>query len=134
MKWIKYISIGFFFGVLIVKSEVLSWFCIQEMFRFQSFHIFGSAISVGAITVWLIRKFKLKTMEGEAIKLQKKPLQPGAQLLGGTTFGFGWVLTSRCIAPIFALAGTGYLAPFLILGGALLGGWIYGLVREKLSH
>ena len=137
MKWMKYILIGFFFGVLIVKSEALSWFRIQEMFRFQSFHmfgIFGSAIAVGAVTVWLIRKYKLKTMEGEAIELGKKPLQPRAQLLGGIMFGFGWVLTGCCIAPIFALAGTGYQAPIFILGGALLGVWTYGLVREKLPH
>ena len=137
MNQFKFLVTGIFFGLLIVKSEALSWFRIQEMFRFQSIHmfgIFGTAILVGALTVIAIRKFHLKTLSGEAIKLEKKPLLVKAQVLGGLLFGFGWVLTGLCVAPIYALLGTGYLAALPILAGALAGVYVYGLSKDKLPH
>lgn len=137
MKQLKFLLAGIFFGFLIIKSEALAWFRIQEMFRFQSLHmfgIFGTAILVGTITVFLIKKFDLKTVDGENIILKKKPLQIKAQLFGGLLFGIGWVLTGLCVAPIYALLGTGYVAAIFIFLGALTGVWVYGVSRDKLPH
>ena len=137
MKNLKFLIIGMYFGVLIIKSEALSWFRIQEMFRLQSFHmygIFGSAVLVGSITVFLIRKYQLRTFSGQDVILQKKPLQPTAHIIGGVLFGFGWVLTGLCVAPIFALVGTGYIAAAPILMSTLLGVYVYGQFRESLPH
>ena len=133
----KFLITGIFFGFLIVKSEALSWFRIQEMFRFQAIHMFGifaMAILVGVTTVYLIKKYHLTTWEGEPIKLAQKPLRIKAQLIGGLLFGFGWVLTGLCIAPIYALLGTGSLAALLILLSALFGVFTYGTLRDKLPH
>ncbi|MCB0631180.1 MAG: DUF6691 family protein [Saprospiraceae bacterium] len=137
MKTIKFLLAGMFFGMLIVKSEALSWFRIQEMFRFQSIHmfgIFGSAILVGLITVILVKKYHLKTFSGQPITLEKKPLQVKAQIIGGLLFGFGWVLTGLCVAPIYALMGLGYFAAFPIFIGTLAGVYAYGSIRSKLPH
>jgi len=137
MKTLKFLLVGMYFGVLIVKSEALSWFRIQEMFRLQSFHmfgIFGSAILVGSLTVYLIRRHSLKTAGGEAITLARKPLKPTAQVIGGVLFGFGWVLTGLCVAPVFALLGTGYVAALPILAGALLGVYTYAWSESYLPH
>ncbi len=137
MKQTKFLLAGMFFGLLIIKSEALSWFRIQEMFRFQSIHmfgIFGTAILVGSISVYAIKSLQLKTIEGELITLKKKPLKPRAQIFGGLLFGFGWVLTGLCIAPVYALIGTGYAASFLILFGALAGVFVYGWSKNKLPH
>lgn len=137
MQQSKFLLTGIFFGFLIVKSEALTWFRIQEMFRFQSIHmfgIFGSSILVGLCTVFLIKKFKLKSIEGEPIHLEKKPLQVKAQVFGGLLFGIGWVLTGLCVAPIYALLGIGYAAALFIFMGALVGVWVYGMSRDKLPH
>lgn len=137
MQAIKFLLIGTYFGILIVKSEALSWFRIQEMFRLQSFHmfgIFGSAILVGAITVYLIKRFHLKSFAGEDILLERKPLLPTAQVIGGVLFGFGWVLTGLCVAPVFAFLGTGYLAAIPILLGTLVGVYTYGWLKPNLPH
>ena len=137
MKNLKFLILGTYFGVLIIKSEALSWFRIQEMFRLQSFHmfgIFGSAVLVGGLTVILIKRFQLKTVNGQEVIIQKKPLQPTAHIIGGVLFGFGWVLTGLCVAPVFALLGTGYVAALPIFLGALAGVYIYGRFRESLPH
>ncbi|MBX2876377.1 MAG: YeeE/YedE family protein [Saprospiraceae bacterium] len=137
MKNLKFLILGMYFGVLIVKSEALSWFRIQEMFRLQSFHmfgIFGSAVLVGSLTVFLIKRYQLETLSGQPLAIEKKPLQPTAHVIGGVLFGFGWVLTGLCVAPIFALLGTGYLAAIPILLGALLGVYAYGRFRPILPH
>ncbi len=137
MKHIKFILIGVFFGLLIVKSEALSWYRIQEMFRLQSIHmfgIFGSTIAVGALTVFLIRRYQLKTINGDTISLKKAPSKTRANVLGGLLFGFGWVLSGCCIAPIFALMGAGQAAAFFIFPGSLAGVWTYGLLKNKLPH
>lgn len=126
-----------YFGVLIVKSEALSWFRIQEMFRLQSFHmfgIFGSAVLVGSLTVLFVKRFQPETFSGQTVSLKKKPLFPTAHIIGGVLFGFGWVLTGLCVAPIFALLGTGYLASIPILIGALAGVYVYGNIRARLPH
>lgn len=137
MKNLKFLIAGIFFGVLIIKSEALSWFRIQEMFRFQSIHmfgIFGMAILVGLITVTLIKKYRLTTFGGQSITLKRNPLRIKAQIIGGLMFGFGWVLTGLCVAPIYALLGIGYFAAFPIFIGALAGVFAYGSLKEKLPH
>jgi uncharacterized membrane protein YedE/YeeE len=137
MKYIKFLLIGFLFGVALIKSEAMSWFRIQEMFRFQSIHmygIFGSAVVVGGLTVFLIKKFNLKSLQNEEIILESKPLNKVGNVLGGISFGFGWALTGCCIAPLFVLTGYGSFAAFIMLLSAIGGVWFYGNIREKLPH
>jgi uncharacterized membrane protein YedE/YeeE len=137
MKYAKFLIIGFIFGIAIFKSEAMTWYRIQEMFRFQSFHmygIFGSAIAVGAITVLMIKKLGLKTIEGEEIVLEKKPLNKKGNIIGGVLFGIGWAFTGCCVAPMYVLVGYGSIAGIVILISAFIGVWVYGEVREKLPH
>ena len=127
---------GILFGIIIVKSEVISWFRIQEMFRLQSFHMYGvigSAIAVGMLSIFLIKKFKIKSIDGEAIKLDTKKFNKG-QILGGLLFGCGWALTGACPGPLFAQIGTGVTVVIVTLFFAIVGTWVYGFMREKLPH
>ena len=127
---------GILFGIILIKSEVISWFRIQEMFRLQSFHMFGvigSAIAVGMISVFIIKKFKLKTIDGEPIRLDKKKFTKG-QIYGGLLFGFGWAMTGACPGPLFALIGNGTTVIIVTLFSAIMGTWVYGYFREKLPH
>lgn len=133
---IKYLIIGILFGIVFVKAEIVSWFRIQEMFRFQSFHMYGiigSAIAVGALSVWLIRKFKIKTIYGEDIVIVTKPFNKGI-LIGGLMFGIGWAITGACPGPLFAQVGTGASVVLITVLSAIAGTWIYGLLRDKLPH
>lgn len=133
---IKYLFAGILFGILLVKSEVISWFRIQEMFRLQSFHMYGvigSAVLTGIISVWLIKKFNIKTIYGEKIKIAPKKFNKG-QIFGGLIFGFGWAITGACPGPLYAQIGTGATVIIVTLLSAILGTWLYGLVREKLPH
>ena len=135
-KNLLYIPAGMLFGIILVKSEVISWFRIQEMFRLQSFHMYGimgSALIIGMISVWCIKKFDIKTIDGESIHLQPRKFHKG-QIFGGLLFGVGWALTGACPGPVFAHLGTGLTVAFIILLSALLGTWTYGLIREKLPH
>jgi hypothetical protein len=137
-KWhlIKYMLLGVLFGIILVKSEVISWFRIQEMFRLQSIHMFGvigSAVVVGMISVYLIKKFKVKTIYGEKVVLSDKKFNKG-QIYGGLTFGFGWALTGACPGPLFAQIGSGATVIIVTLLSAIAGTWIYGRFREKLPH
>ncbi len=138
-KWyhkIKYLVVGILFGIVFVKAEIISWFRIQEMFRFQSFHMYGvigSAVVVGVISVWLIRKFDIKTIYGESIQFHPKTFNKG-QIYGGLIFGFGWAITGACPGPLFAQIGTGATVILMTLLSAIAGTWFYGFVREKLPH
>lgn len=135
-SYIKYILFGIVFGIILVKSEVISWYRIQEMFRLQSFHMYGiigSAVVVGIISVWLIKKFKVKTIHGEPISLPQKPYHKGV-IYGGIIFGLGWALTGACPGPLFALAGAGYSVMIIALLSAVAGTYVYGLIRKKLPH
>ena len=137
-KWhlIKYMLLGILFGIILVKSQVISWFRIQEMFRLQSFHMFGvigSAVAIGMLSVFLIKKFKVKTIYCEKIVLSDKKFNKG-QIYGGLTFGFGWALTGACPGPLFAQIGTGATVIIVTLLSAIAGTWIYGRFREKLPH
>lgn len=133
---LKYLAAGIWFGILLVKAEVISWFRIQEMFRLQSFHMYGvigTAVVTGIISVWLIKKFKVKTIHGEPILLPSKKFNKG-QVYGGLLFGFGWALTGACPGPLFAQIGSGSTVVIVTLLSAIAGTWVYGLTREKLPH
>jgi uncharacterized membrane protein YedE/YeeE len=138
-KWyhnIKYMIVGILFGILFVKAEIVSWFRIQEMFRLQSFHMYGiigSAVIVGVISVWIIKKFKIKTIYGEDIVIHPKEFNKG-NIYGGLLFGFGWAITGACPGPLFAQIGTGALVIIVTLISAIAGTWFYGLIRAKLPH
>ena len=137
MKHLKYLLLGAFFGIVLVKAEVISWFRIQEMFRFQSIHMYGiigSAVVLGAIAVVLIKRFNIKAMGGQFINLEGKPFNKVANLVGGIIFGFGWALAGACPGPLYALVGSGYTIIIVPLLSATAGAFVYGLVREKLPH
>ena len=138
-KWyhnIKYLIAGILFGILLVKSEVISWFRIQEMFRLQSFHMYGvigSAVVTGIISILIIKKFNIKTIYGEKIIITPKKFNKG-QIYGGLIFGFGWAITGACPGPLYAQIGTGATVIIITLISAIAGTWFYGLIREKLPH
>ncbi|MGN6618283.1 MAG: DUF6691 family protein [Ilyomonas sp.] len=133
---LKYALVGIVFGIVFVKAEVISWFRIQEMFRLQSFHMYGvigSAVLVGIISVALIKKFKVKTIYGEPIEFHAKKFNKG-QIIGGILFGLGWALTGACPGPLFAQIGTGASVVTVVALSAIAGTWTYGYFREKLPH
>jgi uncharacterized membrane protein YedE/YeeE len=137
-RWhlVKYVLLGIGFGIILVKSQVISWFRIQEMFRLQSFHMFGvigSAVAIGMLSVFLIKKFNVKTIYGEKIVLSDKKFNKG-QIYGGLAFGLGWALTGACPGPLFAQIGTGATVIIVTLLSAIAGTWVYGRFREKLPH
>ena len=133
---IKYLIAGVMFGIILVKAQVISWFRIQEMFRLQSFHMYGvigSAVVTGMIAVFIIKKSGVKTIHGEKVDLHPKPFSKG-QIYGGLIFGFGWALTGACPGPLFALIGSGATVILVSLFSAVAGTWVYGLLRPKLPH
>ncbi|MGZ8517471.1 MAG: DUF6691 family protein [Chitinophagaceae bacterium] len=133
---LKYAVAGILFGIILVKAEVISWFRIQEMFRLQSFHMFGvigSAVVVGIISVLIIKKYKIKTIYGEPIEFVSKKFNKG-NIYGGLIFGFGWAITGACPGPLFAQIGTGATVIIVTLLSAIAGTWIYGKFRERLPH
>jgi uncharacterized protein len=133
-----YFVLGLFFGILLTKSEVVSWFRIQEMFRFQSFHMYGvlgSAVAVAAASIGLLRRFGVQTVDGEPISIPPKELGKGYRYwIGGTIFGVGWALTGACPGPLFALVGSGVSVFAAAVISALAGTWIYGYLRPSLPH
>lgn len=133
---IQYVILGILFGIILIKSEVISWFRIQEMFRLQSFHMYGvigSAVAVGALSVFLIKKFNIKTIKGEQIVFSDKSFNKG-QIYGGLLFGFGWAMTGACPGPLFAQLGYGSTVTAFTLLMAVVGTWVYGRFREKLPQ
>jgi uncharacterized protein len=136
MKNLKFLIVGIIFGFILVKAEAISWYRIQEMFRFQSFHMYGimgCAVFTGVISVWLIKKYKVKTSNGEEIKIAPKTFTKG-NIIGGLMFGFGWAMTGACPGPLFALVGSGLLVVAVILISAVLGTYTYGVIKDKLPH
>lgn len=136
MKLIKYFITGIVFGIILIKSEAVSWFRIQEMFRFQSFHMYGlmmSAMAVGITSVWLIKKFKAKTISGKEIIIEPKKFSWG-NVWGGLIFGFGWALTGACPGPLYALLGAGVYVMAVGLLAAILGTYVYGRLQKRLPH
>ncbi|MBX2924533.1 MAG: YeeE/YedE family protein [Chitinophagaceae bacterium] len=133
---IKYLLAGIFFGILLVKAEVISWFRIQEMFRLENFHMYGvigSAVAVGMLSVWLIKKFRARSVEGEAIQPEPRRMNKGV-VYGGLIFGVGWAITGACPGPLFAQIGTGATVTIVTLLSAVAGTWVYGLIRNRLPH
>jgi hypothetical protein len=131
---LKYVLVGILFGIILIKSEVISWFRIQEMFRLQSFHMYGvigSAVVTGMISVFILKKFKVKTWSGEPIKFSNKQTGKG-QIYGGLMFGLGWALTGACPGPLYAQVGMGATVVLVMIASAIAGTWVYGLVQEKL--
>lgn len=134
---IKFLIAGIYFGFVLIKAEVVSWYRIQEMFRFESFHMYGvigSAVIVGMVSVWLIKRFQLKAVNGEEIKTIPKAPTYIRYIVGGTLFGFGWALTGACPGSIATLIGSGLGVFTVVLGSAVAGTWVYGLLRPKLPH
>jgi len=133
-----YFALGSLFGLLLTKAEVVSWFRIQEMFRFQSFHMYGvmgSAVAVAAVSIAILRRFDMRTLGGEPIVIPTRELGRGYRYwIGGTLFGLGWALTGACPGPLFALFGSGVTVFAVAVASALAGTWVYGFVRPSLPH
>ncbi len=133
---LKYTAWGVLFGIVFVKAEIISWFRIQEMFRFESFHMYGvigTAVTVGLISVLIIRRTRARTIYGEQIHIPRKDFNKG-QVFGGLLFGLGWAITGACPGPLFAQIGAGHGVIIVTFLSALAGTWTYGLLREKLPH
>ena len=133
---IRYAVVGVLFGVVFVKAEIISWYRIQEMFRLHSFHMFGvigSAVLVGMMSVAIIKRFGVKTMQREAVVFHKKQFHWG-NVIGAVLFGLGWALTGACPGPLFAQIGSGFWAVAVTLISAIAGTWVYGLLRDRLPH
>lgn len=132
----KYTFVGLLFGVVFVKAEIISWYRIQEMFRLQSFHMYGvigSAIAVGMLSIFLIKRFNIKTLKGEPIVFVEKKFDKG-KIYGGLLFGLGWAITGACPGPLYAQIGIGFTVVIVTLLSAIGGAWVYGYFREKLPH
>lgn len=133
---LKYLIVGVFFGIVFVKAEIVSWFRIQEMFRLDSFHMYGvigSAVIVGLISLQIIKRFNIKTISGEEVSIPPKQFNKG-QIYGGFLFGLGWAITGACPGPLFAQIGSGFLVVIITLLSAIAGTWTYGLLRSRLPH
>ena len=137
MKFLKYIILGVFFGITFTKAEIISWYRIYEMFRFESFHMYGvigSAVVLGVIIVQIIKKRKMKDIAGNEIVFTPKEFSIPRYLIGGTIFGLGWAMTGACPGPMFVLLGNGILVIAVVIAFAILGTFVYGIVRDKLPH
>lgn len=137
MKALKYIFAGILFGIIMTKSEAISWFRIQEMFLFQSFHMYGIigvAVVLGMIQVALIKRNNLKDIKGEAITFSPKNMSIPRYLFGGIIFGLGWAMTGACPGPMYTLLGHGFPIIIVVIISAILGTLTYGALRSKLPH
>lgn len=137
MKGLKYIVTGIMFGIIMSKSEAISWYRIQEMFRFQSFHMYGiigTAVVLGIIIVRLVKRYNIRDFQGNPIIFIPKEKTVTRYLAGGTIFGLGWALTGACPGPIFVNLGHAYWPILVVIAGALSGTFVYGLLRDKLPH
>jgi len=137
MKALKYILVGFVFGIVLTKSEAVSWYRIYEMFLFQSFHMYGiimTAIATGLIGIQIIKKKGIKDIKGEIIYIEDKEKGTFRYWIGGLIFGLGWALVGACPGPIFILIGAGFWSVLLVFAGAMLGTFIYGCIKDYLPH
>lgn len=137
MKFLKFLIAGIVFGIVMAKSEAFSWFRIQEMFRFQSFHMYGiigTAVTLGVIGVFLIKKYKMRDLNGNPIMFYPKDKSIMRYLIGGTIFGLGWALSGACPGPMVVNIGYGYLAMIVVFVFAILGTFLYGAIKNKLPH
>jgi uncharacterized membrane protein YedE/YeeE len=137
MKSLKFLLVGIVFGTIMYKAQLVSWFRIYEMFRFESFHMYGvigSAVGLGIIFVQLIKRFKIKSIEGQEIEIAPKDKGFARYILGGTIFGLGWALAGACPGPMYVLVGAGAFSILIVIAAAMLGTFVYGLVMKKLPH
>jgi uncharacterized membrane protein YedE/YeeE len=137
MKSLKFLLVGIVFGTIMYKAQLVSWFRIYEMFRFESFHMYGvigSAVGLGIIYVQLIKRFKIKSIEGQEIEIAPKDKGFARYILGGTIFGLGWALAGACPGPMYVLVGAGAFSILIVIAAAMLGTFVYGLVMKKLPH
>jgi uncharacterized membrane protein YedE/YeeE len=137
MKALKYIIPGILFGIVMTKSEAVSWFRIQEMFRFESFHMYGIigvAVILGAITTFLLKKLNTKSFDGAGIVFAPKGRSIMRYIIGGTIFGLGWAMTGACPGPMFTLVGHGIWTILIVILSAVLGTYVYGATKDKLPH
>ena len=136
MKNLIYTILGTFFGIVLTKSEVISWFRIQSMFRFEEPHMYliiGSAVVTGAIAIIIFKKLNLKSKEGVSLDYAPKPFHKGF-IIGGILFGIGWAITGACPGPIYAQVGTGAYPAIVTLVGAIFGAYLYHACKRKLPH
>lgn len=137
MKFLRYLLIGTVFGITLAKAEVISWFRIYEMFKFQSFHMYGvigSAVVVGIIVIQIIKRNKLNSIDGEKIIIAPKQFSWSRYIIGGSIFGLGWAMTGACPGPMFILLGNGVGVILVVIASAVLGTYVYGKIRHKLPH
>ena len=137
MKFLKFLVVGIFLGIVLVKSEAVSWYRIFEMFKFQSFHMYGiigSAVVLGILFVRIMKTRKLKDLHGEQMNFITKEKGFAHYLLGGSIFGLGWALAGTCPGPMYILVGTGVLSMLIVIAAALLGTFVYGVLKDKLPH
>ena len=137
MKFIKFLFVGIIFGIVLVKSEAVSWYRIYEMFKFQSFHMYGiigSAVFIGIVGIFLMKKYKVNSLDGKPIHIPSKEKSFIRYIVGGIIFGLGWALAGACPGPMYILLGAGFYAMFILIFAAMIGTFIYGLLREKLPH
>lgn len=137
MKYIKFFLVGILFGIVMSKSEIISWYRIYEMFKFQSFHMYGiigSAVMLGMISMFLFKKKMVKTFEGQEIHVTPKKEGMYRNLLGGILFGLGWALAGACPGPMFVLIGKGVVSILVVIVGATFGAFFYGVFKDKLPN
>lgn len=137
MKFLKFLFVGIFFGIVLVKSEAVSWYRIYEMFRFESFHMYGiigSAVILGVIALALIKKFRVKDTAGQPVFLPEKDKGFTRYFVGGSIFGLGWALAGACPGPMYVLFGTGVWTILIVIAAAVAGTFVYGMLRDKLPH
>ena len=137
MTHLRFLAIGFVFGVVMLQSGAASWFRIYEMFRFESFHMYGiigSALALGVVVVAAIKRFGLRDVDGHAIRFADKDKTWTRYLVGGSLFGAGWALVGACPGPLFVLLGAGFAPVLVIIASAVLGTYTYGVLRERLPH
>ena len=137
MRLLKFLLLGIFFGIVLAKAQVISWFRIYEMFRFESFHMYGiigSAVVLGVVIVQYIKRSHLKAIDGTPITIQPKPTTYKASILGGILFGLGWALSGACPGPMVVNIGYGFLTMTIVFLFALVGTYLYGIIKDKLPH
>ena len=137
MKYLKFLLVGILFGIVLVKSEAVSWYRIYEMFRFESFHMYGiigTAVGTGIILLLISKQFKIKNTEGSLMNVPAKEKGLVRYLLGGSLFGLGWALSGACPGPMYILVGTGVFTMLIVILAAILGTYVYGVLKDKLPH
>jgi len=137
MKQFPFLLAGVALGIVLTKSEAISWYRIQEMFHFHSFHMYGiigSAVILGILLLQIMKRRAQSNFAGYAITYTEKPLRFKANFIGGVIFGLGWALTGACPGPLYTLLGNGYFSIIIVIIGALLGSFVYGMTKDRLPH